>query len=44
MDTLGSTNNVQIIKVSWFPIHTISFKATARCVDYVGVHISKCPD
>ena len=46
--TLGPTKSVQIIKgvlIFQVSLHdNVSFGTTARCVDYAGVHIFKCPD
>ena len=41
MDTLGPAKSVLIFQVSLH--NNISFGTTARCMDYAGVHIFKCP-
>ena len=41
MDTLGPTKGVLIFQVSLYD--KAPFGTTARCPDYAGVHIFKCP-
>ena len=33
-----------IVLIFQVSLHNKSFGTTARCVDYAGVHIFKCPD
>ena len=42
MDTLGPTKGVLIFQVSLYD--KAPFGTIARCPDYAGVHIFKCPD
>ena len=42
MDTLGPTKGVQTFQVSLYD--KAPFGTIARCPDYAGVHIFKCPD
>ena len=42
MDALGPTKGVLIFQVSLYDKAT--FGTIARCPDYAGVHIFKCPD
>ena len=42
VDTLGPTKGVLIFQVSLYD--KAPFGTIARCPDYAGVHIFKCPD